>query len=390
MAGQLSISIIGTTGSDPRYWPATVFTSDLAEAVVLALTAGPGSVSELAAALQRPDRELDAIVERLLGLRAIREERGRLWLSFSLLTREDLAILDDAVPAVARELARLVLKRGSVIEAALRALPGGPSAERRAEYAFATVGCMGLDWAGIATLRRSGHLSAGTEYPDGGRYVLIGEEKHDVRRSKDYCGSRTDGGERYFFTSFGDHSGPRHCLPDLFFQAEGAIGRAPWPPGVGPDVSAALKRGMSGLYDEMGSMVVGQAVPEGPCAKLLDRVGYLRDGKTLVLVFRQEAFGAVQRVVTAVVEAVGEWAMMTVPELGRMLGPLTPIRHGVDRGHFLNHVWHFIFAEANRILAERGFMLDPEPGPDGQGRYLAWVAEADLYRALLASHAGWK
>ncbi|HAZ27251.1 TPA: hypothetical protein DCY67_01350 [Candidatus Acetothermia bacterium] len=382
MAGRLSISIIGTTGPDPRYWPGTVFTSDLAEAVVVALAAGPGSVRELVRTLQRPDCELGAIVEQLLSLRAIREEGSRLWLNFSLLTREDLAILDEAVPALAHELARFVLKRGSVIEAALRALPGGSSAERRAEYAFAVVGCLGLDWEGISTLKRCGYVSLGPEYPDGGRYVLIGEERRDVRRTKDYCGSHTGGGVRYFFTSFGDHSGPRHCLPDLLFQAEAAVGDANWPNEVGSAVVGVVREKLNVLYDELGAMVAGEAAPEGPHAQFLARIGYVTDGRAAVPVLRDEALGQTRQAVAAVAEAVEEWAERTVPELGQALSLLTPIRQGVDRGHFLNHIWHFIFAEANRILAERGFILDPEPGHGGQGRYLAWVAEAGLYRAL--------
>lgn len=383
MARRLSISIIGTTGPDPRYWPGTAFASDLAEKVVLALAAGPRTPQELATELRPPEEELDQVVGQLLGLRAIRTgEDGRLSLNFSLLTRQDLGVLDELVPPLGQDLADCVLRRASVIEAALSHLPEGPSPQRRAEYAFAVVGCLGLDWEGIATLKRLGYLSPETEYPDGGRYVLVGEERRDVPTIKDYCGSHTGGGNRYFFTNFGDHSGPRYCLPDLFFQAQRAIAQADWPAGLGATMVSIARRTLDALYDELGAMVAGEGEPEGPCAAFLDRTGYLSDGEALVPVFTQSALGPARQVASAVAEAVAEWAASTVPELGRILAALTPIRQGVGRGHFLNHIWHFVFAEANRILAEQGFMLDPEPKPDGQGRYLAWVAEADLYRAL--------
>ncbi len=381
----LNVSIIGTTGPDPRYWPGMVFSSDLAQEVVLALASGPRPVSGLAAELGRPAAELEPILNGLRDLRAVRVEGGRLWLDFSFLTTRDQAALDAVVPSLGQELARCVRERARTIDAALAALPGGSSPRRRAEYAFAVVGCMGLDWNGISTLQRRGYLSPAREYPDGGRYVLVGEERRDVRVLKDYCGSRTGGGERYAFTSFGDHSGPRHCLPDLFFRAERALGAVEWPVGLGATVGGVLQRGTKFLYDELGAVVAGRREPGGPLGEFLAQTGYVRDGEALVPLFTSAVLDPVREVASAVGDAVADWAARTVPELGRTLAALTPLRHGVDRGHFLNHIWHFIFAQANRVLAEEGFLLDPEPKPDGQGRYLAWVAETDFYQALWAS-----
>lgn len=380
---RLSVSIIGTAGSDPRYWPRTVFSSPLAEGVVLALTAGPRSPREVARDLQCGEADVEKVLAQLQALCAVRAEQdGRLALDFSLLTVDDLRMVDEVASSLGRGLAKHVLERGEAIHAALDRLPGTESPARRAQYTFATVGCAGLDWGGIATLQRLGYVSPGREYPDGGRYVLIAEERREVVRAKDYCGSHTGGGDRYVFTSFGDHSGPRHCLPDLFFRVEWVVGKADWPPELAAAMTAVVAHGQKKLYDELGAMMAGERPATGPCRELLAHLGYLADGAPLVPVFTAATVGPVREIVAAVAQAVAQWAERTVPRLEEILPGLTPIRLGVDRGHILNHIWHFVFAEANRFLAEEGFMLDPEPGPGGQGRYLTWVAEVGFYRAL--------
>jgi len=383
---RLNTGIIGATGPDPRYWPSTVFASDVAQSLVLALAKGACSPEELGTMLHLAVSELAPTLGQLRGIGAIREcEGGRLSLDFSLLTRQDLAALDELVPPLGKTLAESVRNRWTTIQAALRCLPASESPQRRAEFAFATVGCMGLDWDGIATLRQCGFLSAPRQYPDGGRYVLVGEEPRGAPSTKDYCGSHTAGGERYFFTNFGDHSGPRHCLPDLFFSAEGAIGGASWPPELAAVLSAVVQHGFEGLYDELGALAARHPQTSGLCADFLRRLGYLNTGEVLVPVFTASMIGPVQEIISSVRAAVVEWAGSTVRELPHIMACLTPLRHGVDQGHFLNHIWHFIFADANRALCEQGFMLDPEPKPHGQGRYMSWIAEAEFYRAIWPS-----
>lgn len=386
MERRLNTSIIGTTGPDPQYWPDTVFSSDAAQSLVLALAEGACSHAELSTRLGLPDTDLQAALTPLRGIGAVREgEDGLLSLDFSLLTRQDQVALDELVPPLAEALADSVGTRWPVIQAALRRLAGTPTPRSQEEFAFATVGCMGLDWDGIATLRQCGFLSAPRDYPDGGRYVLTGEERRGVPAAKDYCGSHTAGGERYFFTNFGDHSGPRHSLPDLFFRAQYTIGKASWPKDLGAALSAVVEHGFGGLYDELGAIVALRPQTPGPCADFLRRLGYLGSGEALVPVFIASMVEPVQEIISSVREAVVEWAARTVPSLKERMGPLTPLRHGVDEGHFLNHIWHFIFADANRVLCERGMMLDPEPKPNGQGRYLSWIAEAEFYRAIWPS-----
>jgi hypothetical protein len=41
----------------------------------------------------------------------------------------------------------------------------------------------------------------------------------------------------------------------------------------------------------------------------------------------------------------------------------------------LNEAWHWIFAQTNRILAEKGFLYDPPRRRTGEARCIAWISE---------------
>lgn len=379
---RLSVSIIGGTGSDSRYDPSRVFRDDLAHTVCLLLAEDPRSAGDLTDASGAPESRVTEVVGRLADLHAVRQEDGRLHLNFSLLTVDDLRHLDRLTLPLSRALADKVVAEAEAIKAGLAGLdrPGQPGT--RPQLAFATVGCFGLDWKGIGVLHELGHVGLGHSYPGAGRYVLIAEVEGALKSGKDYCGSRTHGGERYAFTSFGDDSGPRHCLPDLIVHAQKAVAGAEWPADLADAVQEACGLGFQAAYDALGAMVAGATSADGPGAELLRRTGYLDGGRARVPVFTGEDLPAVQAILDAVGRAVAAWAVDEVPGLPEALAPLTPVRHKVSQPDFLNHIWHFIFAGANRLLAEAGFMLDPEPGPGGQGRYLAWVGEAEFYRAV--------
>lgn len=383
MQRRINTSIIGTAGANPAYWPDRVFASEATQRVVLALAEAPRCNDELAEMVPGGRPSLDEAIAQLLDLQAVeRRADGRLALSFSLLTCKDLDLLDELIPPFGKDLARCVLRRADEIDRVLAELSDNVSSQRRAESAFAAVGCFGLDWAGISELQRAGYLSPAPVYPDGGRFVLIAEEQRDAKKIKDYCGSHTGGGTRYAFTNFGDHSGPRHALPDLLFKASWAVGSYEWPGDLREAMTGVTQSLWDRVYDELGGILAGEAAPRDACVKLLELTGYVVDGVCQVPFFTMAMANPLLRVVSAATTAVREWAQEAVPQIDRTLSSITPFRQGVDRGHVLNHLWHFIFADANRVLAESGFMLDPPPGPEGQGRYLPWVAEQALYQRL--------
>lgn len=383
---RLRVSIIGSTGPDPRYRPGPVFGDRLAEGVCLHLNQGPASLADLAQAVGATPAEVGAVLERLLELRAVRPSgAGRFAINFPLLTRTDAARLWRQAALTAPVLAAAVCDHRREIYAALDRLLENGQPGNGPQLALATVGCFGLDWEGIATLKRLGHVTGGNLYPDGGRYVLTAEERGQAPPAKDYCGSHTGGGDHWWFTSFGDHSGPRHTLPDLLFRVEAALANEAWPEGFGPPVITLARHALGMGYDQCGEVLAGRRPVEGPGRRLLEAAGLLVDNRPAVPVFTLDALEPALDITGAVGRAVAAWAGAELESFLDSLSGLAPLQNRVPSGDFLNHAWHFVFASANRILAEGGFMLDPAPGAGGQGRYLSWVAQSEFYRGLWAT-----
>jgi hypothetical protein len=381
VATRLNVGIIGSTGDDPRYQPGRVFAPELAHTLCLLLNAAPRTFSQLVAASGSSESQVSAVLESLADLEAVREDEGKLAINFSLLTREDTASIHQLVEGAAHRLAGRVWGSQGAVYDQLHRLAGPDQPGSFAQLALATVGCFSLDWAGIHTLKQLGYVGTGRGYPDGGRYVLTAEEPGGPPAVKDYCGSRTAGGRFFYFTSFGDSSGPRHCLPDLFFRAQGMLAQKDWPPGLDHAVLEVVNWGLREAYDRLGAMATGASPPEGPGVGLLQTTGYLDGNRPATVVFRAAHADSVLEIMRLLCAEIAAWAQEDLPMLTRELAPLSPVRNHVHFPDFLNHAWHYIFAQVNRTLAEGGYMLDPGPAP-GQGRYLAWVAEAGFYQRI--------
>jgi hypothetical protein len=60
-------------------------------------------------------------------------------------------------------------------------------------------------------------------------------------------------------------------------------------------------------------------------------------------------------------------------KLQKALKNTSPIRNRVPLAEVLNEAWHWIFAQTDRILAEKGFLYDPPRRRTGEARYIAWI-----------------
>jgi inhibitor of KinA sporulation pathway (predicted exonuclease) len=62
-------------------------------------------------------------------------------------------------------------------------------------------------------------------------------------------------------------------------------------------------------------------------------------------------------------------------KLQESLRNTSPIRNKVEFNEVLNDAWHWILAQTNRILAEKGLFYDPPKRRAGEARYIAWMSE---------------
>lgn len=404
MADELNIGIVGSTGSDSRYDPFLVADCPLAKEVIHALINQPSREEDLCSRLGRIPQKLQPVIEDLLRIGAVRREADWIWLNFPLITEEDREMITAGSRRAACSLADLIGKHASEIDVLLSELDISRRADRK-ELLFITIGCFGLDWAGIAQLADEGYLSPGREYPGGGKYLLIGEERSGEPQAKEYCASRSDHTEGYVFTSFGDETGQRYALPDILFQAEASLRSGLASEIFQQEILQVLKAYRDSILNDTGRLLEVLAadpcsehelerraeipIPKlGPLLELLIRIGYLsRENQIyhlLIPFFSSEDLSKLGELIDLVTDIVSTWAREHYESLCAALQSASPLRNGVSFEEFFNLIWHSIFAEANRILAESNFMLDPLPKREGEGRYGAWVTklEQHFYRKL--------
>ncbi len=402
---ELFTFICGTAGSDPRYNPPEVFgRHPLAAAILLFVNEHPASTAEIAHHLSEVDRpgpgtapghapnpvpghaergEVEAALEALLGLGAVRLEDGRFWANMPVFTAADRIVIRQVTGPYAASLARGIAARRDRLAAMIRAMaveaPLG-------DLLFFVAGCFGLDWGGLSVLEAAGYSSPGREYPDGGRFIPFAEEvpvNGEGFKAKEYNGSHTGRAGGYTFLTFGDHSGWREALPDAAWgRADGDRFMA----GCGEILARlAAARGRGARENGPGDGGVRSDDAGAECLSFLERTSYVNDGRVIVPFLPADAADAAAAATRAVQMVIDEWARAEIRNLEISLGGLSSLKNRVPVAEVINQVWHSLFGETNRLLAESGFMTDPPLRRPGLARYLALAGEDRFFDALYAA-----
>jgi hypothetical protein len=402
--GTYTFGICGTTGTDPRFDPSAVLGEPTAQAIVRLLNGGPRTAADLASqvpplalAIQRDSgpRQAPAQVQeplpfeealrRVAALRAAEEGDGLWRISFPLLTAADQELLRRNLIPFAASLAEQFLASGHFLEEALREVPWARPAP---EVRLAVVGCFVLDWAGLALLGRLGLTTPGPTYPDGGQFTIMGRERGGGMETRLYCSSHTSRGKTYSFTSFGDNAGPRRGLPDVLWLCERAVGgRSDLPEDLRRALVRLARAQAEEALDRAGASLAAGAQGSGgqeaePAAALLSALGHVRGGRPGIELFRATHWPALRRAMEEGLRVLRHWLSEHAGGLERATAGTSPASNGVDTRMLFVDVWHEAFGAANRILGERGWLLDPDPPGPGEARYISWCAESALYDEL--------
>lgn len=379
----LSFGICGTTGPDPQYNPSLVLREPKMSSLMAVLNEGPRTPAELAEMGYAAGD-----VQRAVALKAITDGGERVRIAVPLLTLADAEHIHRALAPLAADLAeRLVLGVGPS-DARLAAGGFGGTAEL---VRLAVYGCMGLDWAGLALLDRLGLTHPGNTYPDGGVFTILGQEVSGAPPAGRYCSSHTAQGNEYCFTSFGDNSGRRWGLPDLFWLFE----RAAWQPqsGLPAELSEGLARVASEqalrLIDEAGEVLArgggNGGSSGGAVLQLLRQLDYLsEEGLPLLPVMSLRHWCLIEAAMRETISAMREWLKLNHAAVVAAADGTSPARNGVDPRLLFVELWHDLFGETNRTLAAAGWMAEPQAPTPGQARYSVWCAEKALYDRLYA------
>jgi len=258
---------------------------------------------------------------------------------------------------------------------------------------LAIVGCFALDWGGLERLEQLGYLVRRKVQPGGGDYILFGAEPGgDVKER--FCYSHTDSVGGYMFTTFGDITGNRNAFPDLLWQMGQTIVESV-PFSRNNPLRLALRLYFNDLLTDVACLLQAlakESLAEETLAQaagvtqekvaalfpLLVQLGYLHEGtdgwRPAVPVFLALDKTSIETAVALVVDVVQTVVAARYNEMWQMLQDISPVCNGVPFVEIFTEVWHFIFAEANRILAETSFMASPaRTGPDS-ARFAAWLS----------------
>lgn len=368
---------VGDFGRQDEYNPGTLIRQQDAWPLLEQLRTQPLPAPMLAERSQRPVAEVVAVLIRLSALGIVHADGDRWRLGFAWFTGADLEAIGRAVQPAASTLAARLLDHRYEIDRRIAQLRSAAWIDADT-LRFALVGCVGLDWGGLKRLKESRYLVHHKPQPGARRYVMYVQ---DTRQglNKDYAGSHSSHiSERYAWTSFGDHSGSRFGLPDMLWPVVGALMKANLLAPARQHLKESLI--MEGLvsYLQVAAEALEWAAagmkPAGLGRTVLEAAGGLDGDRPAVPVFFGDEDGPA---IDAIDELVRETVLTVVSEqyeaLQRSLGGISPLIHQVDFAECFNCIYHELFGQTNRILAEQGYLADPEPGTPGEGRYRWWL-----------------
>ncbi len=359
-------------------------------------------MEDVASYLSTPEREVRKLISDLLRIEAVRDLQGVYSLSFPVYTVDDRRrMLKEALP-VASKISRGIISQFDEV----REIAEGLSAAGQVEMdviLFSVVGCFFLDWYCLETLHKEGLLIRSKPQPGGREYVLQGKTRMDERTAnemgyKHYIASSSSVYDGYTFTSFGE-GGLKYTLPNIFWfirhSFEHGKGQYRWPTWVNEKI-----QGLMASYEEKTLGTTAEilfSLTKGPrsytdlvssddwTAKILDTLidmGYVVHHDDLVHlvfpVFEAHDKEVINDISTVLMPAVFKQVSDSYDSLASSLSAITPFKNNISMQEVYGEVWHCIFGQSNRLLAEKGYIHDPPSRREGESRYVSWISKFSL------------
>lgn len=401
--GRIHTYICGETGSIDEFNPFSVTRQEHMPEMLFLLNSRPMSSSDLSSELGIGNDTTMRLLGDLSKINAASERDNKWSTTFAIFNVQDIHLLAERTKKPASHLAEQVMRNKPEIEERLAQLSCAGQVEMK-KLAFAVVGCYLLDWRGLEVLNQRNLTLCGKKQQPGDReYVLLGREE-GVERSlyeKVYWGSDRSDYDGITFTSFGDHAGDRYAFPDIVWRfsalTKQQVEKTGLPDWLITKTSEALDVFQTNSIVDCGRLLLLLG-KEGPMdasqlasetskgneqaealLKLLADMRYVSfDSKRVKLnypvftVRDKSTIDAVWGIVAGIVE---EEASGYFESIRTELAETTPVMKGIDPREVYTDIWHWVFGQANRIMAERGFFFDPPREREGEGRYMSWVEQ---------------
>ncbi len=315
----------------------------------------------------------------------LRDEDGKVWINFTLLTAEDHRMVWLISQKYGRVLADAVAQREPGIRRVLSDYSRSQVSVEK--LAFITVGCFVLDNEGLRLLNELGYVRSAREQHGGSFTVWALERAADLELKGLYWGGHTDLYEDLLFTSFGDHfSLPRRVLPDVLrqlYQVSGFVDSDET-----REILHAFRESLGGDLARVLRGVAGAGLPEElRCGASVDSLvrwltwlGYIGEDGLAIPYFTAEDRPMLRELKETVTPQIAAWCQQHYRPMMDALAECTPLRHGVAYAEVFTQVWHHLFGWANRHLADMGVIFNTyEPQHPTPGCIAALAERSALY-----------
>ncbi len=365
--------ICGDSGPWDEYNPFYVLSLENASLVIEKIIEKPSTIDEIVSELNISEREVIEAVNRLLKIKAIRVQDEVLEPNFIVLFKEDVLKIATATKPLGFRLAQKISGKWDNIGDKLAKIRCAKSIDLR-KIAYAVIGAYILDLKGLTVLEEEGLAICGEVKPGNRCYTLYGREKFkEYRHLIDglFWGCHSSSENRVEFYSFGDHTGSRFSLPDVELRK---ILRIEY------DEKKLRKRVAQILLEVIEDYFRIEDVEtslDKRLVNLLIDMDYitLEDGDLCLRspIFIEDDQSYIDSLVKELKPTIKESVTESYKILKNSLRFVTPMRKGYNFGLVYIEIWHWIFGYANKFLAEKGYIYNPQRKKQGEARYMAWI-----------------
>ena len=366
--------------------PLTTMKKDEVKEFLLELNSNPTEKDRL---LERYP-SLEEEIEKLLKLDVLREEKGTVYVNFTLTDEEDMGILFDVCESYAENLADQIEKNIDVVFDSLEEYENKKITKEK--LSFLMIGCYLLDWGALELIRKWGIADHRKPQPGDNEYLLWGECEVQQSLKEIYWGGHMYEGEKYTFHTFGDHSEDtkRIAFPDLIYEFDKMSFEG------NKEYKSLLFDKRVELLEELGNIldIIGKSGKKkdelfnevnndslSNSLDLLKKLGYIEKNNEKYYLsipyFESQDTQLIFEAISPLLPIIKEWMEDNLDRLEDDVAEIKPIKNGVPFEEVYIQIWHYIFGLTNKKLAGRGIIYDTYSDPLHKG-YLPGLFKGDV------------
>lgn len=315
------------------------------------------------------DRFGEHLIRKLVDGGILRSDGASLAFNCPIFLREDAAVLHTDIATRAKELVDLLEHNLTEIRVCCANIQNGFPSKLNLYHILCG---MVFDGYFFDYLGEKGVVATSRQHPSGLDYLTVIYEKCgelDALSNGLLCSYNRLVNDKCSLQSFGDADGDRFDFYRFFRLVEQKK-----IPGKFKGV-AELFQSFGGTDKDALLAEVVSLIRAGECdptaMALLERFGYVVDGKTCVPVYMPEHRSVIMEIERIVERSLGEAMSDVLLDLAGTID-ITAVRYGVNRLEIANELYHIVFGSINEELVSRGIVAAPQR-ISGEGRYFECI-----------------